>query len=138
MDPDCNKKIDEGECDAYFPRYAYDSSKGGCVRFIFGGCDGNENNFETRAECERKCMRGRVGGKVTKPRAKIMTDPMSGKENTDSDCTLPIKSGPCLAYMPRYGYDAKREECVKFIYGGCGGNGNNFATQAECESICLG
>ena len=26
--------------------------------------------------------------------------------------------------------------CRKFIYGGCGGTGNNFMTKAECEDKC--
>lgn len=26
-----------------------------CLAFIYGGCDGNENRFETLYECEAKC-----------------------------------------------------------------------------------
>ena len=25
--------------------------------FLYGGCDGNENNFETKEECEKKCKK---------------------------------------------------------------------------------
>lgn len=28
-----------------------------CVEFIYGGCAGNSNNFETKEDCEEKCMR---------------------------------------------------------------------------------
>ena len=29
-----------------------------CVLFVDGGCNGNENNFETQALCEDACRRG--------------------------------------------------------------------------------
>lgn len=54
------------------------------------------------------------------------------------NCRLPITSGPCEAYMPRWAYDPLREECVEFIYGGCEGNENNFMTREECQEICHG
>ncbi|BFF96228.1 male accessory gland serine protease inhibitor-like [Drosophila madeirensis] len=41
----------------------------------------------------------------------------------------------CLAYIPSWSYDGRT--CVSFIYGGCGGNDNRFASQAECEAKCL-
>ena len=46
----------EVSCLAYIPRWRYVSSIGQCENFIFGGCGGNANNFETFEACERKCM----------------------------------------------------------------------------------
>jgi len=43
-----------------------------------------------------------------------------------SVCILPKQPGLCKAYIPRYYYDSKLGMCKKFIYGGCGANGNNF------------
>ncbi|XP_062566159.1 actinia tenebrosa protease inhibitors-like [Saccostrea cucullata] len=51
-------------------------------------------------------------------------------------CSLPPKSGFCKAYIPRYYYDTKTGTCQKFIYGGCGGNVNNFRTKELCNRIC--
>ncbi|XP_063397437.1 mambaquaretin-4-like [Mytilus trossulus] len=51
-------------------------------------------------------------------------------------CFLKPKQGPCLAYFRRYYYNWKRAKCVKFIYGGCQGNGNNFHSIAECRRNC--
>lgn len=28
-----------------------------CVEFIYGGCAGNSNNFESKEDCELKCMK---------------------------------------------------------------------------------
>ena len=29
--------------------------RGRCVRFTYGGCQGNENNFLTKRDCEETC-----------------------------------------------------------------------------------
>ena len=51
-------------------------------------------------------------------------------------CSLPQVVGPCRAVIPRYFYNSSSMQCEPFNYGGCGGNSNNFATQAECEQRC--
>ncbi|ALC38857.1 Acp24A4, partial [Drosophila busckii] len=43
----------------------------------------------------------------------------------------------CLAYMPRFSYNAAKNECSKFIYGGCHGNNNKFGTKKQCEAMCV-
>ena len=47
-----------------------------------------------------------------------------------------MDTGPCRALITRYGYDTERKACVKFTYGGCGGNSNNYATLGECIESC--
>ncbi|KAK7473995.1 hypothetical protein BaRGS_00034764 [Batillaria attramentaria] len=59
------------------------------------------------------------------------------KSKQDSICRLPKKVGLCKAAFPRYYYDSQTNACEFFIYGGCGKNGNNFETLAECEATCL-
>ncbi|CAH3117388.1 unnamed protein product [Pocillopora meandrina] len=51
-------------------------------------------------------------------------------------CRLPPEKGPCRAYMPRYYFDAMVGQCKMFIYGGCGGNENNFRTEQDCGNKC--
>ncbi|XP_037810792.1 male accessory gland serine protease inhibitor-like [Lucilia sericata] len=42
----------------------------------------------------------------------------------------------CMAYFPSWSYNADTNECVKFVYGGCGGNANRFDYVEECEDMC--
>ena len=51
-------------------------------------------------------------------------------------CSLDKMTGPCRAYMPSYYYDQSQGKCLRFIYGGCGGNGNRFQTVEDCEKQC--
>uniref|UniRef100_A0A224Y875 Pancreatic trypsin inhibitor n=1 Tax=Rhipicephalus zambeziensis TaxID=60191 RepID=A0A224Y875_9ACAR len=52
-------------------------------------------------------------------------------------CTPPPDEGVCRAYMPRWYYDASRNVCSTFIYGGCGGNRNNFQSETDCQRRCM-
>jgi len=52
------------------------------------------------------------------------------------NCTLPVMKGPCEAAMPRFFFNATSRQCEKFLYGGCGGNANNFYSLNECLKEC--
>nr|XP_013005884.1 WAP four-disulfide core domain protein 6A [Cavia porcellus] len=51
-------------------------------------------------------------------------------------CSMPMDTGPCLAYLPRWWYNKETDLCSRFIYGGCNGNNNNFPSEAICKVIC--
>uniref|UniRef100_A0A0N5BFF6 Kunitz/Bovine pancreatic trypsin inhibitor domain protein n=1 Tax=Strongyloides papillosus TaxID=174720 RepID=A0A0N5BFF6_STREA len=51
-------------------------------------------------------------------------------------CSLEVERGNCEENHVRYFYDARIDQCRMFYYSGCQGNGNNFATQKDCERIC--
>ncbi|CAI5795545.1 carboxypeptidase inhibitor SmCI-like [Podarcis lilfordi] len=51
-------------------------------------------------------------------------------------CTLTPKYGKCSSSLPHFYYDAKSNMCRKFIYSGCGGNGNNFQYYYQCVLKC--
>ncbi|CEF68976.1 Kunitz-type protease inhibitor 3 [Strongyloides ratti] len=51
-------------------------------------------------------------------------------------CNLEVERGNCEENHIRYFYDARIDQCRMFYYSGCQGNGNNFATQVDCERIC--
>ena len=48
----------------------------------------------------------------------------------------PSVSGPCQESLHRYFFDAETETCEAFVYGGCGGNANNFLTLQDCNDKC--
>jgi hypothetical protein len=58
-------KSDAGPCDAAISKYYYDTKARRCKHFLYGGCQGNRNNFNTLRECEKKCST-QPGGNVTK------------------------------------------------------------------------
>eukprot|EP00803_Ostreobium_quekettii_P003963 evm.model.scf_299.8 EVM.evm.TU.scf_299.8 scf_299:98998-99722(+) len=51
----CSLKPDPGPCRAFITRYYYDAEMKMCKTFVYGGCQGNANNFETAKECQDAC-----------------------------------------------------------------------------------
>ncbi|XP_072309093.1 amyloid beta precursor like protein 2 isoform X2 [Eucyclogobius newberryi] len=57
-------------------------------------------------------------------------------EEVKAVCTLEAETGPCRASMPRWHFDMSQRKCVRFTYGGCAGNRNNFDSEEYCMSVC--
>lgn len=54
----CMLPRDEGNScgkNATFEKWYFDTSISACQKFVFQGCGGNLNRFDTRAQCENKC-----------------------------------------------------------------------------------
>ncbi|KAK6174292.1 hypothetical protein SNE40_017601 [Patella caerulea] len=51
----CNLPAKPGMCKGFFPRYHWDPETNRCEKFIYGGCSGNKNNFDTITECIVAC-----------------------------------------------------------------------------------
>lgn len=105
----CEQPKVVGRCRAAVERYYFDTATESCTSFTYGGCDGNQNNFDTLENCQAHC---------------------------ESVCDQPKISSRCLAYFPKWFFDKETNSCSDFVYGGCGGNGNNFGTLEKCQSIC--
>ncbi|GAB5576857.1 collagen alpha-4(VI) chain-like isoform X1 [Prionailurus iriomotensis] len=52
----CSLDPMEGECQNYTLRWYYDKEKQACQQFWYGSCGGNANRFQTKAECEARCV----------------------------------------------------------------------------------
>ncbi|KAH8333789.1 hypothetical protein KR059_003403 [Drosophila kikkawai] len=53
---DCHQPKETGRCFALFYRYAYNVDTQSCEEFVYGGCAGNKNNFESKEQCEQACL----------------------------------------------------------------------------------
>jgi len=108
----CRGPPETSRCKASFKRYYFDVESETCKGFIYGGCGGNKNNFDSMEECLETCL---------------------FKWNV---CELSPKSGPCKESLTRYFFNVDSQECERFTYGGCGGNGNNFLSMRDCKEGC--
>lgn len=54
-----------------------------------------------------------------------------------ADCTSSFEAGPGTALLQVYWFYPQGQVCLPRNYGGLGGNGNRYATRADCESSCL-
>uniref|UniRef100_UPI00398E5ACD kunitz-type protease inhibitor 2 n=1 Tax=Pristiophorus japonicus TaxID=55135 RepID=UPI00398E5ACD len=127
----CNAPKKVGNCRAAFPRWYFDPKTQICNMFIYGGCRGNKNNYESEGECIAAC----AGQKAVTPEPrKVQPD------NADDEayCFAPALTGKCRASFRRWHYDADTRLCKVFTYGGCSGNKNNYDSEDECLSRCSG
>ena len=51
----CTLQPETGPCRARVPSYFYNTTSGNCEQFTYGGCGGNNNRFQTAAECTAYC-----------------------------------------------------------------------------------
>ncbi|NXO61557.1 COSA1 protein, partial [Phainopepla nitens] len=55
-DPRCLEPMKPGDCWSYVVKWYYDKSGNSCGQFWYGGCNGNNNRFETEKECRETCV----------------------------------------------------------------------------------
>lgn len=60
--PDCCLSVDQctatpdpGPCRAAFPMYYYDPKANSCQSFMYGGCRGNQNRYDSMDKCLKHC-----------------------------------------------------------------------------------
>ncbi|KAG0410359.1 hypothetical protein HPB47_012504, partial [Ixodes persulcatus] len=52
----CDMKKDAGDCEEASTKWFYDSKLNKCRLFVYGGCGGNDNRFDTEAKCRAQCV----------------------------------------------------------------------------------
>ncbi|XP_043227121.1 papilin-like [Amphibalanus amphitrite] len=147
-DPDCLQQAGvSGQCGAELVRYTYLAAADVCTPFLYGGCAGNGNNFDTLEECRERCgtltddqsktKENSTETAFTREATSNSSDKVTAPPVDASICFLPRDSGSCLSYAPMFYYDVRTASCHQFIYRGCGGNANRFHTSAECRQRCV-
>jgi hypothetical protein len=56
----CFLDPEPGSCEASKKQWYFEPKSGQCKQFIYGGCEGNQNNFKTKALCEKDCIGNKV------------------------------------------------------------------------------
>ncbi|XP_076614580.1 protein AMBP-like [Chaetodon auriga] len=107
----CEAAPDTGPCFGLHHRYFYNSSSMSCELFKYGGCLGNQNNFENERECLQRCR-------------------------TEAVCRLPMAAQPCTGQPLIWAFDSTAGLCVAYKMGFCQANANKFYSRAECEEYC--
>lgn len=51
-------------------------------------------------------------------------------------CWARAESGPCHFMLERWYFVPETGRCVPFLFGGCGGNRNNFGSEEYCLAVC--
>ena len=110
-------------------RWFYHHSSAQCRQFSFGGCQGNNNNFNTLRQCEAACRK-------PQKHQKEHHEEEEKEVEEEPDCWQPPDSGPCRGQLERFYFDPSQEECQVFSYSGCAGNTNNFLSLQDCEATC--
>ncbi|KAK7896238.1 hypothetical protein WMY93_021563 [Mugilogobius chulae] len=130
----CELPPETGPCRAAFHKLFYNAQTQRCEPFIYGGCEGNANRFDSAEECQHLCH---PGGSDTQSvgRGPIIVAPKLLPFN-DSHLCPGSRDGSCRMNVPRYFYNSTSEECEAFVYGGCEGNGNRFVSRRECHLHC--
>nr|CAD7256084.1 unnamed protein product [Timema shepardi] len=54
----CTLPPDKGVCRSFVHKWFYDTAAKKCFTFIYGGCPGNDNRFDSQADCLLSCAQG--------------------------------------------------------------------------------
>uniref|UniRef100_A0A915PH98 BPTI/Kunitz inhibitor domain-containing protein n=1 Tax=Setaria digitata TaxID=48799 RepID=A0A915PH98_9BILA len=142
-----------------FQRYYFDQAAKQCRLFQYFGCSGNSNNFRSKMECEEFCLSNHdevcdgsaplkdPSGKLQKcttsmicPSGYYCNEKHYCCPKSEFACSVSMSSGrSCAGSMRRtvWYYNAIAENCMQFMYLGCGGTANRFATQQACMKHCI-
>ncbi|XP_045529026.1 boophilin-G2-like [Pieris brassicae] len=112
-----------GSCGQSIHRFYYNRQLEKCLPFVYSGCNANENNFETKLDCELRCTG-------------VTSTMNSHGVDQGLFCQYQPDVGACLAFDTKYYFDINQNTCSKFVYGGCAGNTNRFETKFHCMATC--
>ena len=88
-------------CTAFAEKWTFDARQGVCTEFIYGGCYGTRNLFDSAEACRAKCAE-------TQARSPKKVDV----------CGLSVDKGPCRKFQLKFVFNRETNRCEKFAYGG--------------------
>ncbi|CAJ0582280.1 unnamed protein product, partial [Mesorhabditis spiculigera] len=107
---DCSQPPDRGQrCPENQPKqkFAYDTAKGKCVPLYYLGCQGNDNQFLTFAECQKACQNSDM---TTAPNTNS-TDNIAMTCGLATGAKLLYNADKCESSKCATGYECKNEYC---------------------------
>ncbi|XP_002732704.1 WAP, Kazal, immunoglobulin, Kunitz and NTR domain-containing protein 1-like [Saccoglossus kowalevskii] len=84
----CQHPLETGPCRGYFRRWGWDATKKECVSFVYGGCLGNENNFDDQESCTDACQGNEVTSHESNPDTNIL-DMIINDESPKQEYPIP-------------------------------------------------
>jgi len=151
-DDTCKMPRAIGDCKEFTERWYYDEADEECRAFLYGGCGGNANNFESLTACRSRCQTDPGTSLAPEDTSPVEQDFRTGKIINGiilkskltlffyifllEFCFLGKDEGSCDESQLQWFYDRNDGVCKQFLYRGCDGNQNRFATRQECESRC--
>jgi hypothetical protein len=124
----CLLPNDVGLCRGVKLRFYFNNHSGKCESFIYGGCQGNANNFGSLMECHNTCK-----DHLDEPEAEAKAVHVRTPHCLDP----PLRSMiDCRGFFPRYTFNSRTLQCESYIYGGCGATANVYGSREQCQTTC--
>ncbi|KAL3188602.1 hypothetical protein MRX96_022604 [Rhipicephalus microplus] len=130
----CTLPKQPGPCYGLLMMWYFDTATRECRNFTYGGCEGNDNRFESLELCKQRCAHIVAPAVVDTP-ARRPTKPWPSVKGA---CKRMADKGDCSEVHARWFYDVKTGNCLPFVYTGCGGNRNRFKSHEICMKVCSG
>jgi papilin len=143
----CNSNKVYGPCSENIKRWYLDIETHLCEEFTYSGCLGNDNNFESKDECQNYCWEylshNLEGVQYQTQKKSEIKQTIVIKDNDTSKiniCNLRKDEGEHCdnngKQLERWYFNPSMFVCLQLDFKGCGGNDNNFLTKENCEKEC--
>nr|XP_037274502.1 tissue factor pathway inhibitor 2-like [Rhipicephalus microplus] len=109
------------------------NSDAGGLHFLPGHVPGSGNGSAIGGN-QNDLPHGNINNENSNTTAEEPTGKIGGRP---SRCYKPPVQGVCRAFIPTWYFDHWSFHCKIFIYGGCGGNRNQFRSEKKCQEVCL-
>ena len=86
----CYLRLLKGSCNETIPVWHFDSTLNRCVPFFYSGCEGNENRFMNRIQCEKTCLH------QLPPKLSIVTPILAAEEGQDIILKITLEANPLV------------------------------------------